>query len=98
MNYIHKIIEQEPIISQINKVKRFKKLFNNYLLDFEIIYKVRDHIENKIKEFAKQIDVSFDFVLANLRSILNKKYDIMDIELVMKYCPLKYFVVKFIDK
>ena len=22
----------------------------------------------------------------------------MDIELVMKYCPLKYFVVKFIDK
>ena len=90
--------EQEPIISQINKVKRFKKLYDDNHLDFEKIYKVTEHIKNKIKEFAIQNDVSFDFVLANIRSILHKNYDITDIDLVMKYCPLKFFSVKFIDK
>ena len=90
--------EKEAVISQINKIKRFQKLFEKEDLDDKKITKVNEHITKKIKEFAIQKNVSLDFVLMNVKSILNKIYDIKDIEMVMEYCPLKYFVVKIIDK
>ena len=89
--------EFEPIIDQIIKIKRFQKLFKEDDSDDKKIYITNDHINKKLKEYAEQNDVSLDFVLMNIKSLINKKYEIKEIEFVMEYCPLKYFVVKFIN-
>lgn len=90
--------KKETLFEQISNIKRFKKCFTKGDTEEQKIASVNEHINQKIKEFADQIDVSLDFILVNIKSVINKKYDIEDIEFTMKYCPLKYFVIEFISK
>ena len=85
----------EPIIEQIQTIKRFNKYFTQNDSDEEKISKINAHINKKIKEFSELNDVSLDLVLMNIKSTISKKYELEKIESVMKYCPLKYFVVEF---
>ena len=83
------------ILNEIKSVKRFKKYYTEDKSDKEKVEAVKEHICGKLEEFSKQIDTSLDFVLKNLKSIIGKKYEIKDIEKVMKYCPLKYIIIEF---
>ena len=87
----------ESIIKQISKINRFKKYFKENDTEDQKISKVNNHINEKMKEFANQIDNSLDFVLIYIKSIINKKYSVKEIDSVLAYCPLKYLVVEFIN-
>ena len=87
----------ESIIEQISKINRFKKYFEVDDTEEQKISKVNNHINEKMKEFANQIDNSLDFVLIYIKSIINKKYSVKEIDSVLAYCPLKYLVVEFIN-
>ena len=87
----------ESIIEQISKINRFKKYFEENDTEEQKISKVNNHINEKMKEFANQIDNSLDFVLIYIKSIINKKYPVKKIDSVLAYCPLKYLVVEFIN-
>ena len=85
------------MIEQIKRIKRFNKYFAQNDSDVEKISKINTHINKKIKEFSELNDVSLDLVLINMKSIISKKYEIEGVESVLKYFPLKYFVVKFVN-
>ena len=92
-----KFSQNESVISQITKIKRFKKYYDaNDSID-EKIRKTKNHITDKIQEFAKEKNSTLDFVLINIKSLLNRKYKIEDIEFVLDFCPIKYFLVEFDD-
>ena len=80
----------------MSKLKEFKYFAQNDS-DVEKISKINTHINKKIKEFSELNDVSLDLVLINIKSIISKKYEIEKIESVLKYFPLKYFVVEFVN-
>ena len=87
----------ESIIEQISKINRFKKYFKENDTDDKKISIVNNHINEKMKKFANQINTSLDFVLINIKNIINKKYSVPKIDFVLAYCPLKYLVVEFLD-
>ena len=93
--YSEKFGGNEEIINQIKKIKRFNKYYLESDSDDVKISKVNNHISQKIKEFAKENNTTLDFVLMNIKSLLNKNYNIDDIEFVLEYCPLKYFLIEF---
>ena len=87
----------ESIIEQISKINRFKKYFKENDTEDKKISIVNNHINEKMKKFANQINTSLDFVLIYIKNIINKKYSVHKIDIVLAYCPLKYFVVEFLD-
>ena len=96
--YTQTFNKDEPIIDQISKINRFKKLYKENDKEDKKISIVNNHINDKMKKFAKQINASLDFVLIYIKSIINKKYSIRNIESILNYCPLKYLVVEFPDE
>ncbi len=58
--------------------------------------KITKDIIDKIKKFSNKQKYSLDFILTNIRNMLNKKYEINKLDNVLEFCPLKFFIVSFI--
>ena len=97
--YSLNITFNDSIISQINKIPRFKKISIEKETPKEKIEAINKHVEDKLKELCAKIDISFDYLLIILKNIICKEYSIKDkLNKVIKFVPLKYFIVEFINK
>ena len=95
--YIIQLNNDVNVLNQIKKINRFRKYYTKRDSPTTIIKKTLEHISTKIFEFGKQVNISMDFLLTNLKSIINNKYDMNKIEKVLEFCPLKYFIIEFIE-
>ena len=90
-------LKSYSIMENITSIKRFKKLITNESSNEEKILKIKGHITEKMTKFSSQVEMSFDHMITYLKTIINKKYDNEKLDNIMKFCPLKYLVVRFIE-
>ena len=79
---------------QFNGISKYKKMYDAYPKQ-TAISKVNQHISEKLKDYCDKIKLSLDFVLVNVKNMLNKEYKITNLSEVIRFCPLKFFVVEF---
>ena len=95
--YSLNITMDDSILTQINKIPRFKKLSITKNTPKEKIEAINKHVIEKLEEFCSKIDVSLDYLLVTLKNIIGKKYSIKNkLNKVIEFVPLKYFIVEFI--
>jgi hypothetical protein len=70
---------------------------NNLTEKNEIDNMVENKIINKVKEFIAPKQISIDLALINIKNMINKKYKISELSKIIQWCPLQYFVIKFLD-
>jgi len=87
------------MFSGINKfMKYYKGLVPNDLLKRKNIDNiVIEHIIKKIKEFFEDKNITLDLVLTNMKNMINKTYEMSELNNLIKWFPLKYFLVQFIE-
>ena len=85
------------IMENITSIKRFKKYIKNEMTNEEKLVKIKDHISEKMTKFSSQVNMSFDHMITYLKTIINKNYDNEKLDEIMEYCPLKYFIVRFLE-
>ena len=103
--YYGKLYEKE--IDKNNKLERmfkgsikyinyYKGIDLNNLTEInKIDIKVEQIITDKIQKFIAPKQISIDLALTNIKSMINKTYEITELINIVQWCPLKYFVVLF---
>ena len=95
--YSKSILKANSPIEEVINIKRFKKYYNIGANNEEKILKIKNHINEKMAIFSKKVNMSFDHMIVYIKNIINKKYSKDELEKIISYCPLKYFVIKFKD-
>ena len=96
--YNYKKVNKNPENKIFKKLGYMPKYVNKYkdCIDENIMLdEVKEKIENKIEEFCSSYGLEKSLLYSNLRYIINKEYSYEKFEAIIKYCPLKYFVVNF---
>ena len=83
------------IFRQFDYMPKYIKKYKDYSDKNKIYNDAKKHIAEKIDEFCKSYKLDKSLLYSNLRYIINKDYDYSKFEEVIKYCPLKYFIIKF---
>ena len=58
---------------------------------------VIEHIITKIKEFIEDKNITLDLALTNMKNMINKRYEMSELNNIIQWFPLKYFVVQFTE-
>ena len=74
--YINVYKENEELNKKFNGIFKYINYFNQGLQKEEIMEKITKDIIDKIKEFSDKQKYSLDFILTNIRNMINKKYEI----------------------
>jgi hypothetical protein len=96
--YNYKKVNKNPENKIFKKLGYMPKYVNKYkdCIDENIMLdEVKEKIEEKIEEFCSSYGLEKSLLYSNLRYIINKEYSYEKFEAIIKYCPLKYFVVNF---
>ena len=90
-------INKNSLNAKFKMLGYMPKYINTYKYDNEedILDDVKDKIEKKIEEFCSSCHLTKDVLFSNLRYIINKEFEYKYFKEIIKYCPLKYFVVNF---
>ena len=77
-------------------MKYYKDLkHNNIIQEEEIDNFVIKKTISKIEEFIAGKKITLDFALINMKNMINRKYEMSELNNIIKWFPLKYFVVQF---
>jgi len=96
--YNYKGINKNSTNKIFKKLGYMPKYVNKYkdCIDENIMLDgVKEKIEKKLEEFCSSYDLEKCLLFSNLRYIINKGYSYEKFWAIIKYCPLKYFVVYF---
>jgi hypothetical protein len=79
-------------------MKYYKDLDPNDLVEKEKNDKlVIEQIITKIKEFIEDKNITLDLALTNMKNMINKRYEMSELNNIIQWFPLKYFVVQFTE-
>ena len=85
------------IMENITNVRRFKKYIKNCITQEEKILKIKEHVIEKMTKFSSQVEISFDLMISYLKRVLIKKYNNDKLKDILEFCPLKYFIIVFLE-
>ena len=100
--YEKKFNNKNDIERKFNGIPKYIKYYENInkknLKEIkEIDDKVRNDILKKIEEFYINREMTLEESLEKIKSTVSKRYKIDKLNNVIQYCPLKFFIVKFLD-
>ena len=85
------------VFRQFDYMPKYINKYKHYNDKIEIYEEVKNKIRNKINEFCISNKLEKSLVYSNLRYIVNKEYNYEKFGDIIKYCPLKYFIIKFYE-
>ena len=85
------------IMDNITSIKRFKKYIKNCTTKEEKILTIKEHIIEKMTKFSSQAEISFDLMISYIKRVLIKKYNNHELGDILRFCPLKYFEIIFLE-
>ena len=85
------------IFIQFDYMPKYIKKYKNYVDRNSIYNDAKKDIRKKINEFCESYKLEKSLVYSNLKYIVNKDYNCNKFEEVIKYCPLKYYIILFDD-
>ena len=85
------------IMENITSIKRFKKYITNCTTKEEKILTIKEHIIEKMTKFSSQAEISFDLMISYIKRVLIKKYNNHELGDILRFCPLKYFEIIFLE-
>ena len=80
---------------KLGYIPKYINKYKDYSNEDTILNKVKKKIEEKIDDFCKSHNLEKDLLFSSLRYIINKEFKYEEFPKIIKYCPLKYFVVNF---
>ena len=95
--YSPSCFQENSIVENITNIKRFKKYTKNCITQEEKLLKIKEHIIKKMEKFSSQVNTSFDFIISYIKRIINKKYNNNELNEILEICPLKYFIIIFLE-
>lgn len=95
--YSPSCFNENSIVENITNIKRFKKYTVNCMTQEEKLFKIKEHIIEKMEKFSSQIHISFDYMISYIKRIINKKYKNNELNEILELCPLKYFIIIFLE-
>jgi hypothetical protein len=101
--YEKKFNNKNDIERNFNGIPKYIKYYENInkknLKEIkEIDDKVRNDILKKIEEFYINREMTLEESLEKIKSTVSKRYKIDKLNNVIQYCPLKFFIVKFLQE
>ena len=83
------------VFRQFAYMPKYINKYKHYSDKNKIYEEVKTYIKNKIDEFCVSNELEKSLVYSNLRYIANKEYEYDKFNDIIKYCPLKFFIIKF---
>jgi len=98
--YLNTIDKKDKLGKMFNGINKFMKYYkgldpNDLLKRENIDNLVIEKIIKKIKEFIEDKNITLDLVLTNMKNMINKTYEMSELNNIIKWFPLKYFLVQF---
>ena len=100
--YLKTIDKKDKLAKTFNGINKFMKYYkgldpNDLLKREKIDNMVIEHIIKKIKEFIEDKNISLDLALTNMKNMINKRYEMSELNNIIQWIPLKYFLVQFTE-
>jgi hypothetical protein len=92
--------KNDKLAKKFNGLSKYMKYYkdlkhNNIIQEEEIDNFVIKKTISKIEEFIAGKKITLDFALINMKNMINRKYEMSELNNIIKWFPLKYFVVQF---
>ena len=88
-------MQRKEIFKPLGYMPKYINKYKNYTSANKIYEDVKKHIDEKLDIFCKSNDIEKSFMFANLKYIVNKKYTYDELGSIIRYTPLKYFIIFF---
>ena len=94
-NYKSNKNSENKIFKKLGYLPKYTKKYKNYKNENIMLDEVKGFLDKKIEEFCSLYELEKSLLFSNLKHIINKEYNYDKFESIIKYCPLKYFIIIF---